>query len=48
MQRAFPEQVEFKGAMKMIVECKPQGHPNFMLQVEPSGKTAERYATFEH
>ena len=37
MRRASPEHAGSKGVMKMIVECKPQGH------IKPSGKTAERH-----
>ena len=47
MRRAFPEHVEFKGAIKTIVGCKPQGHSNCMFQVKLPGKTAERHATPE-
>ena len=43
MRRSFPEHVESKEVMKMIVECKPQDHSSCMLQIKPSRNTAETH-----
>ena len=48
MRRAFPEHVEIKGTIAIIATVRAiKANSSSILQVEPSGKTAERYTTPE-
>ena len=48
MQRTFPEHVGIGGAMTINrASANQKAHSSYMLQVEPLGKTAERFTTLE-
>ena len=48
MRRTFPEHVGIKGAMTINRgSARQKAHSSYLFQVEPSGKTADRYTTPE-